>query len=71
VRIEVGGGTVLERSEDEVVAAVFSLSSAAPHLFGERRREFEDDLRRLLRGTSPQRRFSERTRPVAFDVWRP
>ncbi len=71
VHIEVGGQTVVDRSEDAVVASVFSLSSAAPHLFGDRRREFEGDLRRLLRGTSPERRFSERTWPVALDIWRP
>jgi hypothetical protein len=28
---------IYERAEDEIVASVFSLSSAAPHLFGERR----------------------------------
>ena len=36
-RVTVPRGEVFLRSEDEIVASVFSLSSAAPHLFGERR----------------------------------
>jgi SAM-dependent methyltransferase len=63
-------GRVLERSEDEVVASVFSRSSSAPHLFGERLEEFEAELRRLLRRRAPDGRFSERTREIALDVWR-
>jgi SAM-dependent methyltransferase len=70
VRRAVGGGTVVTRTEDEVVASVFSLSSAAPHLFGDRLAGFERDLRELLRAASPGRRFAERTREVALDIWR-
>ncbi len=69
-RIEVPG-EVFERTEDEIVASVFSLSSAAPHLFGARQAGFEADLRALLRGTSPAGRFSEQMREVALDLWRP
>ena len=69
--VETGGGTVAERTEDEVVASIFSLSSAAPHLFGDRLPEFERDLRNLLRAVSPYGHFSERTYAVALDVWRP
>jgi SAM-dependent methyltransferase len=57
--------------EDDIVASVFSLSSAAPHLFGARLVDFEADLRALLRGTSPAGRFSEQMREVALDIWRP
>jgi SAM-dependent methyltransferase len=67
--LDVGGGRVFERSEDDVVASVFSLSSAAPHLFGERLDEFEAELRALLRRASPQGRFSERAREVALEIW--
>ena len=67
--LEVGGGRVFERSEDDVVASVYSLSSAAPHLFGERLGDFEADLRSLLRRTSPEGRFSERARAVALEIW--
>lgn len=70
-RLEVGGGHVFERSEDEVVASVFSLSSAAPHLFGERLDEFELELRELLRRASPEGRFAERAREVGVSIWRP
>jgi SAM-dependent methyltransferase len=70
-RTEVGGGTIWDRTEDEVVASVFSLSSAAPHLFGDRLQSFEHELRGLLRAASPSGRFSERARAVALDLWRP
>jgi SAM-dependent methyltransferase len=61
---------VVTRSTDEVVASVFSLSYAAPHLFGGRVREFEHELRILLTQVSPARRFSEEMRDIAVDVWR-
>ncbi|MGA3151188.1 MAG: class I SAM-dependent methyltransferase [Streptosporangiaceae bacterium] len=69
-RIEVPGGAVLTRSEDEVVASVFSLSSATPMLFGDRAGAFEQELRELLRSVSPDGRFSERLREMTADVWR-
>jgi SAM-dependent methyltransferase len=69
-RLEVGGGVRL-RSEDEVVASVFSLSFAAPHLFGDRRDEFEQDLRALLAEASRDGQFAERMREIAVEVWRP
>jgi hypothetical protein len=59
-----------ERSEDDVVASVFSLSWAAPHLFGGRREDFERELRRLLRRTSPEGRFAEHARDVELVIWR-
>jgi hypothetical protein len=69
-RVLVPDGRVLERSEDDVVASVFSLSSAAPHLFGPRRERFETELRALLRRASPERRFSERAHDVELVIWR-
>jgi SAM-dependent methyltransferase len=68
-RIEVPGSVVV-RSADEVVASVFSLSSAAPHLFGDRLADFEAELRALLAEASPDGRFSEQMREIAVDVWR-
>ncbi len=65
----VPGGLVLERTEDDVVAGVFSLSYSAPHLFGARRDAFEADLRRVLRDASPSGRFSERQPGTAMFVW--
>ena len=69
--VELATAEVVLRSEDDVVAATFSLSGAAPHLFGLRAADFERDLRRLLRRTSPGGRFAERTRDIALDIWRP
>jgi SAM-dependent methyltransferase len=68
-RVDVGGGEIVERSEDEVVASVFSLSSAAPHLFGDRRTSFESELRRLLRQASPDERFCEQRREITLSTW--
>jgi SAM-dependent methyltransferase len=70
-QIELETAAVVTRGEDEVVAAIFSLSSVAPHLLGPDLAAFEVDLRRLLRRTSPTGRFAERTRDVALDIWRP
>ena len=69
-RIEVGGGRVHLRTADDVVASVYSLSSATPHLLGERQGAFERDLRDLLERTSPDGRFAERARPVELVLWR-
>jgi SAM-dependent methyltransferase len=68
-RFEVPGAVVV-RSADDVVASVFSLSSAAPHLFGDRVSDFEAALRELLARVSPEGRFSEQLRETAVDVWR-
>ncbi|GLY40369.1 methyltransferase [Amycolatopsis sp. NBRC 101858] len=69
-RFEVAGRDVT-RTADEVVAGVFSLSSAAPHLFGDRRAEFEADLRAVLHRASPAGTFTERLREIAVDLWQP
>ena len=64
-------GRVVSRTADEVVAAVFSLSGSTPSLFGDRRAEFEGELRRLLHRASPDGTFTERLREIAVDLWRP
>ena len=68
--IDVVSDHVHERDEDEIVASVFSQSSAAPHLFGDQRHEFEAELRRLLRRASSTGRFTERLRPIGLRLWR-
>jgi SAM-dependent methyltransferase len=70
-RIEVDHGRLLDRSADEIVASVFSLSRSAPHLFGDRLPAFEADLRALLAEASPSGRFAERRRGIALVIWRP
>ena len=69
-RLQACGARVLERSEDEVVASVFSRSGSAPHLFGQRRDEFERELRTLLQRSSRHGRFSERTQEIELVIWR-
>jgi Methyltransferase domain len=69
-RTEVAGH-VVERTADEIVAGVFSLSSAAPHLFADRLPDFEADLRALLHTVTPDGLFSERMPPATIDVWQP
>jgi hypothetical protein len=69
-RIDVPG-SVVERTTDDVVASVFSLSSATPHLFADRRTSFEADLRALLRQTNPDGRYSEQMRETTVDIWQP
>jgi SAM-dependent methyltransferase len=69
-RIVVGGDEIVTREIDDIVSAVFSLSSSAPHLFAADLAKFESDLRRLLAGTSSDGRFSERTREIAIVIWR-
>lgn len=64
------GGQALERTRDDVVAWVFSMSYSAPHLFGPSRDDFENDLRRLLREASDSGRFSERRPGTEVFVWR-
>ncbi|MFD6284716.1 class I SAM-dependent methyltransferase [Streptomyces sp. NPDC060205] len=66
----VPGGQALERTDDDVVAGVFSMSFSAPHLFGAGRDDFEDAVRRLLRTVSPTGRFSERQPGTEIHVWR-
>ncbi|MFS8198090.1 class I SAM-dependent methyltransferase [Streptomyces sp. CWNU-52B] len=66
----VPGGQSLERTSDDVVAGVFSMSFSAPHLFGTHRDDFESDVRRLLRRVSPSGRFSERGPSTEILVWR-
>jgi SAM-dependent methyltransferase len=68
-RLQVPGRTV-ERTTEEIVASVYSLSNSAPHLFGDRLDAFETQLREVLAEASADGRFSEQMRPIALDVWR-
>ncbi len=49
------GRRVVDRSESEIVASIFSVTSSAPHLFSPRLGEFESELREVLRRASPGR----------------
>jgi SAM-dependent methyltransferase len=64
--IEVERDETFDRSENAIVASVFSQSFSAPHLFGARAGEFEAELRALLRGRGP---FYERPRSITLTLW--
>ena len=63
-------GRVVERTTDQVAASIYSLSSAAPHLFGDQLQDFDTELRRLLAATAAAGWFSEQMRSITLDVWR-
>jgi SAM-dependent methyltransferase len=64
--IDVERHETIPRSEDTIVASVFSQSFSAPHLFGERVGEFEAELRALLRDGGP---YYERPRAITLTIW--
>jgi hypothetical protein len=68
--VPVAGGDVFVRTEDAIVSTVLSLSSSAPHLFGDRLPEFVADLRALLRATSQDGVFSEQLQDMRLFFWR-
>jgi SAM-dependent methyltransferase len=68
--IVIPGVETFERTEDQVIASVLSLSSAAPHLFGERLADFVEELRQLLRQTAPDGLFSEQLQDIRLFLWR-
>ena len=69
-RLVVPAGEVVDRTEDDIVAWVFSRSDSAPHLFGDRLGDFERDLRAVLRQASGGDRFAERPPATEIKVWR-
>ncbi len=60
----------LLRTEDDLVAWVWSLSGSAPHLFGARRDEFETELRAVLRQAAPDGAFAEWLPDTDVRIWR-
>ncbi len=68
--VVVPDGRTIVRSADDLVAETFSLSSTAPHLFGDRRPEFEADLRRVLAEASPDGAFAVRLPDNELKIWR-
>jgi SAM-dependent methyltransferase len=63
-------GRVVERTAEQVVASVYSLSSSAPHLFGDQLSAFDEQLRQLLADASDEGRFSEQMRSITLSIWR-
>jgi SAM-dependent methyltransferase len=69
-KVTVPDGRVVERTADDLVALVFSLSSTAPHLFGDRVGDYERDVREILARASPAGRFSVRLPDNILRIWR-
>jgi SAM-dependent methyltransferase len=61
---------IIERTADDIVANVFSTSSTAPHLFGERQQDYEAAIREILVQASPAGRFSVRLPDNILRIWR-
>lgn len=68
--VVIAGREVIVRDIDDLVAALFSTSSSAPHLFGPRLNEFEGELRTLLAGATTSGYFAEQTADAEVRVWR-
>lgn len=69
--VEVPGWGLVERTVEQVAANIFSNSSTAPHLFGDRLPAFEADLRALLDEVSPSGCFSLSLPDNRLLIWRP
>ncbi len=69
--VRVRDGRILDRTTDDVIAGTLSMSSSAPHLFGERLNAFENDLRALLQDASPAGRFTVALPDTRLRIWRP
>lgn len=68
--VEVPNYIARVRTVDEVVAAVYSLSYSAPHLFDERRAQFEAQLRELLNAhAAAGGLFAEQTGSATLTFW--
>jgi SAM-dependent methyltransferase len=63
-------GEIVARTSDQIVAAIFSLSSSTPYLFGDSREAFEADLRKLLHEANSSDLFSEHMQEIAAEIWR-
>ena len=68
--VVVPDGRRLTRSSDDLIAFVLSMSSTAPHLFGDRLPTFETDLRAVLREASPAGRFDVVVPDTTLRIWR-
>lgn len=66
----VPGGEIVVRTIEDLVAAQFSNSGSAPHLFGERLAAFESELRGLLAAASPTGLFAQQTDDAELRIWR-
>jgi SAM-dependent methyltransferase len=71
LQVRVVDARILDRTTDDLVAWVFSASSTAPHLFGDKLEQFEVDLRALLDDASPSGHFSVPLSDTTLRIRRP
>jgi hypothetical protein len=69
-RVVVADGRTIVRTIDDLVAATFSMSFMAPHLFGDRLAAFEADLRAQLADASPSGEFEVTLPDNELKIWR-
>ncbi|CAM3259340.1 class I SAM-dependent methyltransferase [Stackebrandtia soli] len=69
-RVIAPGGAELRRTSADVISWVYSMSSSAPHLFGEHLNDFEAELGSLLQQVSPGGLFAERQPSTEIIIWR-
>jgi hypothetical protein len=67
--VVVPDGRTLTRTVDDLVAFVLSISSTAPHLFGDRLPAFEADLISLLESASASGRFAVVLPDTTLRIW--
>jgi SAM-dependent methyltransferase len=68
--VQIPGHELIIRTIDDLVAAQYSNSGSAPHLFGDRLPLFEAELRAVLAEASPSGLFAEQTGDAELRVWR-
>jgi SAM-dependent methyltransferase len=69
VQLRVPRASMAIRRIDDLVAFVFSRSSSAPHLFGDRLSRFETELRTLLQDRSSAGRFAQPIPDADVRAW--
>lgn len=68
--LRIPDGRVLDRSIDDLIAGTLSMSSSAPHLFGDLLPAFEHDLRAALLAALPTGHFNVALPDTELKIWR-
>ncbi len=67
--VRLPGGESVVRTVEDVIAWVLSRSDSAPHLFGDRLPQFQQDLSHLLRQAARGDAFRERQPDTVLRIW--
>ena len=68
-RVLVPGGRLLDRTTEDLIAATYSRSDSAPHLFGEQLPEFDAEMRAILAKASPSGHFAQMQPHSELIIW--